>query len=438
MEPKDIRRAMGSNHAMDERMYQQYIAPFIINKKPSNIPYFFGVASLAWMINIQKEDLSNMLFVMDICEKAYTSNPAEFVEMLSFVLSEQYESHVRLAEADDDLTRAKTRGEIKGIFSNQLAVYKSLFESGFKFSGSVPYFYLGTTGAVTSQATTGEEYAYVSAGEKFQKLSKFSTVFLKGDVKDLTKGFDNRVRNAGSGHDSWKITDDEKVELTVTDPKTGKKKDVLEFTQKEFDVLIKQCRRTLWVLRVGLDIYLENNPDVYELIKKEKNHTIFEIADATASFAENRLIDIKDLKLSKENNVLTFSASHRPQIVGTKGQMFFGGDEAFDIVHKIERVELEYQLFDVMKYALSFLDVENLPSLKISVQVEDDEKVDVEFHAKEMEKLFIEEGEIQVPVPTSGKIPDYEVVLNLPIKVPYGTRDMAIKIMESDGWEVKG
>lgn len=438
MEPKDVRKAMGSTHAMDERMFQQYVAPFLVNKKPTNIPYFFGVASLAWMINIQKEDLLNLVFVIDICEKAYKSGPDDFVEMLSFVLSEQYESHVRIAEADDDLTRAKTRGEIKGIFNNQLALYKSLFESGFKFSASVPYFYLGITKAVTTKAGAGEEYAYVSAGEKFQTLNKFTTIFPKGDIKDLTKGFDNRIRNAGSGHDSWRITDEEKVELTVTDPKTGKKKDVLEFTQKEFDELVKQCRRTLWVLRVGLDIYLENNPDVYELVKKEKNHTVFEIADATSNFAKNRLLEIEDLKLDRSNNVLTFSASHTPEVVGTGGQIFFGRAEAYDIVHKIERVKLECQLFDVMKYALSFLEVDNLPSVKVKLKIEDAESKDVEFAAEELEKLFIEKGEIQIPEPSSGSIPDYEIVLNLPIKVPYGTRDIAIKIMESEGWEVRG
>lgn len=438
MEPKDVRKAIGSNHAMDERMYQQYIAPFIAHKRPSNIPYFFGVASLAWMLNIQKADLANMAFVIDICEKAYKANPDEFVEMVSFVLSEQYESHVRIAEADDDLTRAETRGEIKGIFSNQLSVYKSLFESGFKFDAAIPYFYLGVSGAINSKASTGEEYAYVSAGEKFQALSKFATVFPKGDVKDLTKGFDNRIRNAGSGHDSWRITDEEKVEMTVTDPKTGKKKEVLEFTQKEFGELIKQCRRTSWVLSVGLSIYLENNPQVYELVKKEKNHTVFEIADATASFAVNRLLEIEDLKLDRDANVMTFSASHTPEIVGTRGQMFIGGAEAYDIVHKIERVKLEYQIFDVIKYALSFLDTSNLPDVKVSLKIEDNEVESVEFKAKELEKLFIEEGEQQIPIPSNGVIPDYEVVLNLPIKVPYGMREFAIKQMEKEGWEVRG
>lgn len=436
MEPKNIRKAMGSNHALEERMYQAYIAPLLKSKKPSSLQYFFGEGWTAWVLGIDEEDLSNVQFVADLCDKSFKGFPTDFTQMLSFVLSESYESRVRIIEASDDLTRAQTRGEIQGIFSNQLSLYKTIFESAFKFYASIPYFYLAKTGAIKHEGTTGESYAYISAGEKFNKLSNFITSLPNGNVTDLTKGFDNRIRNAGAGHDSWMVTDEHTVKMTVTDPKSGLKKDELEYTQKEFTEIIKRCNRTFWVLRVGVAVYLENNPDVRERVELQKKHTIFEIADVTTSFAENRLLSTSDFKMDKENNILSFKIVHVPQIVGIKGQIFIGTAEAYDIIHQRERIPFLYQTLDTIKYALSFFDKENLPSIKIYIQIEDKEYGTVEYVQKELLKLFIEEGEPQIPVPSAGKIPDYECIMNLPIKVPYGMRDIIVKEMKSRGLDV--
>ncbi len=436
MEPKNVRKAMGSNHALEERMYQEYIAPLLKDKKPSVLPYFFGEGWLAWVFGVGKKELSNVRFVMDLCDRSYKNYPDEFVELVSFILSESYESRVRIMEASDNLTRAKTRGDIQSIFSDQLSLYKTLFESGFKFYASIPYFYLAKTNAIKHEGTTGQSYAYISAGEKFHKLSNFSTIFTLGNIVDLTEGFDNRIRNAGAGHDSWMVTDDNTVKLTVTDPKTGLKKEELEYTQNEFDALIKKCNRTFWVLRVAVAIYLENNPDVRDRVESQKKHTIYEIAEATTAFAENRLLDTTEFKIDKERNKLSFKVTHEPQIVGTRGQIFFGTAEAYDIIHQREKVPFLYQVLDTIRFALSFFDIDKLPDVKIHIEIEGKDYGIVEYERTELSKMFIEAGEPQVPLPANGNIPEYVCVMNLPIKVPYGMRDIVMKEMRKEGLDV--
>ena len=84
-------------------------------------------------------------------------------------------------------------------------------------------------------------------------------------------------------------------------------------------------------------------------------------------------------------------------------------------------VRYEYQMLDILKHILLHLDISNLPLVRICMFGEDNKDLGViEYEPSELQKLLNEEGEIKIPVPKLGKIPEIECKIDIPVRVPYG------------------
>lgn len=244
-------------------------------------------------------------------------------------------------------------------------------------------------------------------------------------------GFDNHIRNAGAGHDRWETTDNKTVILKVVDDKSGKEKKRYEFTQGQLRDILQTCRVNLWILRNGLLIFLENNPEVEAKIVSKRVYKIREIKEIAESFATNRSFLLKEFNLDNDRTLLEVSVKYDPPIIGRNEQIFFGTAEAYDIVHLEESVKYEHQMLDIVKCCLMHLDRNKIPKVTIHMFSDKDENLGtVEYEPDELEKLLIEEGDVQIPVPHKGTVPGLECKIDTPIRVPYGKGEIYEKILK--------
>ena len=219
--------------------------------------------------------------------------------------------------------------------------------------------------------------------------------------------------------------------LKVVDDKSGAEKKRYEFSQKQFRDILQTCRVNLWILRNGLFIFLENNPEIERKIASKRTYKIREIKEAAVSFAANRNFEIKDFKLDNSKTKLELSVKYSPPIVGRNEQIFFGTAEAYDVVHQEVLVKLEYQILDIVKCCLLYLVKTNLPLVVVNIFDADNSDLGiVEYEKTELLKLLEKEGEVKIPIPSKGNIPEMECKIDVPIRVPYGKGALFEKLLE--------
>lgn len=421
------------NLAAESRYFEVYIQPLLKhpNKRPKNVRYFFQQGWLGWRHSVQQKDLKATKFIEELCEQLYKENETDFLQVVSSIIDTANDTGLRTEQAEEALYNALKGSEIDTIFSCQLSLYKTLFESDFRLYGTIPYFYLCKKYRKPHAVQGAERFVDVSAGEKFQTIKNTSFSLSSGNFPDLVSGFDNHIRNAGAGHDRWETTDDKTVILKVVDDKSGKEKKRYEFTQKQLRDILQTCRVNLWVLRNGLLIFLENNSDIEAEIISKRVYKIREIKEIAESFAVNRSFLLKEFKLDNERTSLEISVKYEPPIIGRNEQIFFGTAEAYDIVHLEESVRYEYQMLDIVKCCLMHLDRNKIPKVSVHMFGDKDEDLGVvEYESAELSKLLIEEGDIQIPVPCKGKIPEIECKIDMPVRVPYGKGEIYEKILK--------
>lgn len=422
-----------SNLAAESRYFEVYIQPLLKhpNKRPKNVRYFFQQGWLGWRHSVQQKDLQATKFIEGLCEQLYKENEAEFLQVVGSIIDTANDAGLRTEQAEEALYNALKGSEIETIFSCQLSLYKTLFESDFRLYGTIPYFYLCKKYGKSHAVQDAEKFVDVSAGEKFQTIKNTTLSLPNGNFPDLVSGFDNHIRNAGAGHDRWETTNNKTVILKVVDDKSGKEKKRYEFTQRQLRDILQTCRVNLWVLRNGLLIFLENNPDVEAKIISKRVYKIREIKEIAESFAVNRSFLLKEFKLDNERTSLEISVKYEPPIIGRNEQIFFGTAEAYDIVHLEESVKYEYQMLDIVKCCLMHLDRNKSPKITIHMFSDKDEDLGiVEYEPIEAAKLLIEEGAIQIPVPHKGKVPEIECKIDMPVRVPYGKGEIYEKILK--------
>ena len=181
-----------SNLAAESRYFEAYIQPLLKhpNKRPKNVRYFFQQGWLGWRHSVQQKDLQATKFVEGLCEQLYKENEAEFIQVVGSIIYTANDAGLRTEQAEEALYNALKDSEIETIFSCQLSLYKTLFESDFRLYGTIPYFYLCKKCGKSHAVQDAEKFVDVSAGEKFQTI-KNTTFLPNGNFPDLVSGFDN-------------------------------------------------------------------------------------------------------------------------------------------------------------------------------------------------------------------------------------------------------
>lgn len=293
------------------------------------------------------------------------------------------------------------------------------------FGQQFPYYVCKVYG-VKNKGKTPEAYVSIGASEKFHALKNIHTPLAQGSPKDLVVGFDNEIRNAGAGHESWEITDKDTVLLYIVDPRSGELKGTkqIELTKKQLDDLIKQCRRSMWILTMGVTFFLNNNPDFVAKLTRDKDFKVREIEGRLENFADSRWFTVKEFTVNEARTEVQIGLKYSPKILGEHGQIFFGTAERYDLVKIEEETEYRYQILDILKYLVTSF-FQKPPDIKLKVW-DDKNKLLAELHyeSTEMQKLHTNATEKNIPTPTSGSLPTKKCLIAHEVRVPYGQREV--------------
>lgn len=433
MEYDDITKHADTSLNIKQRFYEVYIQPYLKNKPNSeNLAYLLNQAWSAWRLNISKEDIKRTLFVEWICTELKKQNEINFISLVSKLLSDSHDVGVRAETAERNAYNAKISKNSERIFRDYLDQYKVFFENDFRLWGTIPYYYVCKVYGIKNEGKTPESYTLIGAGAKFHALKNIRTSLTKGSLSDLIIGFDNEIRNAGGGHESWEITDKGTVILYVVDPKSGelKGKKQIEVTEEQLEDLIKQCRKTMWILRMGLTFFLNNNPDFAIKIRRSRDFKIKEIEGYLEEFAENRWFTVKELIVNEGRTEIQLGLKYSPKIIGERGQIFFGKAERYDLVKIEEETEYKFQVLDIMKYLVASF-FPKPPEIKLKIWDEKDEILaDLQYDSKEAQKLYLDAAEENIPNPRNGTLPSDKCLIAYEIRVPFGQREIYEKILK--------
>lgn len=426
--------------AIKQKFYEDFIKPYL-KSEPSgqHLAYLLDQGWHAWRLGVKKEDIKNMLFVEKMCKQLYSKQEVDFIELVSYLLDETNDARIRTHSSEKSFYEAE---EIEDKFISAVKHYKVYFETQLRLWGTIPYFFACKMLGLKNEGSTPETYVKISASAKYYMLKNIKTILPYGELKDLIKGFDTELRNAGDGHDSYEITDNNTILMHVLDPKTGKpvgsKK--IELTYGELDQMISLCRKSIWVLRNGLTIFLNNNPDFRKKLKSTHPIKISEMKSSVISFADERRLLVEKFEVSSDKKHVDIGLRFKPQVsVGTGGELLFGNGERYDLINVKQIMQAKYQVISVLQYLVYIFKEGNTPEITLELFNDKKERIaELEYVADELIKFFLPKKEENIPIPKKGSVPDFPYSFIFEVKVPYGMRNEAVLLLKSKGFDVVG
>lgn len=415
--------------------FRHYVKPLLtLEPAPQSYPTLYGLAYEAWRLGIQKEHQHTVRFVNSIHIQLYRHNPDEFLEVLGPVLDETYDSGMKIEAAERVHFNSNQKDIVSAKAEAIIDLYRSLFESEFRLWATVPYFYACRILEAGTKATKTADYKNVSAGTKYGTLLSKKNTSPYGDLTKLANGFDNEIRNAGGGHVDWELNDDDSILLRVHDPRSGSLKKTLLFTIDEFDQQVKECRRSLWILKLGQVVFLNDNPDCRSHIFSTRPPKAREIQLAVTEFARNYWFSVESLVLNQTRTEARLVLRHAPRQTGVTTHLFFSSGQSFDIVVSQQTAELQPQVLGILQCLLLYFEESDYPSLALTVRDRQGELVcEVEYEPGELKKLSLKNENRAIPIPSTGTIPNLKYHMVLENYVPAGSKEKCEESLRSRG-----
>ncbi len=381
----------------------------------------YAEAWRGWALGATSADAPNMLFVEWLCEELAKSHEQEFAALLSSIVERSYDAHVVISTAISIATHHRMEGDLPERVSTMLKEQKTLFEA-FKHWGSVPYFFAVKAMGAKTEAKTPEQLSLVSAGEKFRTIKGLKiTVLARGDLKDLLGRLDNKVRNAGDGHDSWSITDDKKIVLKDIEPKSGTVKGEITFDDEDaLRLYIRDCARALWILEMGINLFKINSPAFWNKVAAGRKFKVQEIRDQLDSFLSDRWMEIADFKLDREKKTCELTIKRIVKRIKTENSSItFSNGQHFAFVQKEFKTPYKHTMLDAMIRLVHFIEPQDMPQITLRVLDEKGNGIaDMDFQPDELQKLYKPAKEENIPQPSRGTWPDSynHKVLEIPVE----------------------
>lgn len=415
----------GPSYPIKGYFYERYFLPYLKESPaPVHFIYLLDQAWTAEKIKIREEDLRNMQFLSWICRQLAEEREEKFAELSSSLLEESHDTNMRTEGAERNLYNSYGSSDNVRIYSDLNRFYKVLYENELRLWSTIPYAYIVKLKSKKYHNIDVRELILIGAGKKFRAIKNFKISTLYGDINDLVDGFSSDLRNAGEGHDSWEVMDDGKILFKLVNPYTGKERGSgqIILTNREYHDIIEKCRRSLWILKNGLIVFLVNNPSITKDAQSSKTYKIREIESHLRLFAEECGVNLEKFSADENRSLFKIEIKHRRQIVGKDGKLFIGQQAAFDIVNI--KIELSYKLQSlrlIQMFVYNFYAEDNLPRIEISVFDENDALVgEAEYLPNELKKLFLPFRSENIPIPNSGDIPDRKFDVFIEHRVPYG------------------
>lgn len=416
---------------MQKQLFEKYLL------STSGVPirqfteYFYHQGYEAWRHRVKNEDLDNVKFVEFMCGDLYSNNKANFVALVSLILIEANnvndilnESERRYYEGESDGNDAKLK--------SALDHYKTFFEACLRLWATIPYFYAIKRLGVKSEAKKVEEFLRVSAGEKYQCLKARTLYLTKGRLQDLVNVFSNELRNAGGGHDSYEFLDNGDVELHISNPKSGKTRNVVT-SFGDIKEKIDAARKAIWVLKNGLMVFINKNSTVLTDVSRSKPLKLREVQHELKRRSEDSRIDLTDFKYDSKKHELMIITRKSRNLNHKSSELLFSSGERYEVVTVANKVKLENQLFGVLQNALSLMSDYVLKDIVLTFVDIDGKHFEVSFSTDAIKNAKRNNG---IPAPTSGALPTGEYDINSAVSVPYGTGKETKLMLSLKGYRV--
>lgn len=358
--------------AIKERFFSEIFKPYLKHElRVENYDYFLDQSWTAWRLGVKKKGIKNMLFVEWICEQLYKDDPSNFSQLVSYLLDQAYDAQERIIQSENGYHKARSSKEIDivKVFSASLRHYKVFFESEFRLWSTIPYFFTVTKYKKKSGGSSPDAFVEIPASTKYQTIKDIKVVLQKGDLRDLIEGFDNTIRNAGEGHDRYEFSDNNTVILHDIDPNTGKPKGkkVIELTQTDITNLINTCRKSIWILRNGVMLFIVNNPDFTKVLNHIRPMKFREIEYRFKAFSDSGWFKVNEFSYNKDSNILTIQLQFFEKHVGISSELILGNGERYDLVDVETKVKYKHQLWGVLQRLLSIWTKEPFPDIDLKL-----------------------------------------------------------------------
>lgn len=442
MDYDQVRNISGPDPSTMNRFYEEYLKPYMTEEADElMLISLYEMAQQAWTLGVKRaEILTRTRLVLWMMEQLATSHPNDCIELVSVMQDQFYDTSNRTNAAERNAYNAKQSKNPDRIFGDLIRLYKVFFENEFRLWGAGVYFYLCRTVGLKNSGTTPESFVHVSGAEKFHAISDLKICFPLGYPRDLCEGFDNEIRNAGEGHDSWEVTDRGTMLLSVRDPKTGllKGSRQIEFTVNSLENQILLCRRSIWHLRAGYLLFMNNNPQFARKVRRIRQPKCGEIEAGANNFAETRWLKIKTFDINKDRTELRATLQYCPRVLGEMGRLLFSNGECYDLVKITEKVRYAEQVMGVLQFICwSGFDYANLPTIHVTVEDNNDSVLaKLSIPPNELRKLYKPASERTKPIPSDGVWPDAEYDLAYNVRVPAGKRAQAEEVISE--WRKSG
>lgn len=409
----------GPSLSVKQHFYETYLKPLLTESPNSNVySYLLDQAYHGWTIQISKEDLDRVKLYVDLAQGLYKSDIDNFVSFCSQMLGASYDVYVK----SRTIHTGNSNDDIEKKYRDLLDEYKILFENNFSLWVSVVYYYVCHFYGKKTKAEDPSYYISVGASKKFYTIKDVKLSLEGMDMKVFLDGADTVLRNAGSGHENWEVSDDNKLICHNIDPASGRNKGDLILAKGELIDRLRFLKRTIWCMQVGFTVFLVNNPSIMGEIKGKAQFKNKEIISHLQAFCRNRWLKLKECKF--ENEEISMIIQHSPEIVGHGGEVYFGDGSGYELIDRDFEVEYKYQILDVLKYLCAgFLDECNLPTISVIIKNDEGEILStVVYKPSELKKLFVLTSEKLIPNPHTGQLPEGSYKIKYKVKVPFGMR----------------
>lgn len=436
---KREKRELEPEYPLRDICFRNYIAPLL--KSQENIHHlstFLTLGYSAWRLGIKEDDLRRASFIQAVCFELLNTNETIFCETLSIILSQIHNTFERYeAEATVYYSHRGSK-DLHAKLASTKDFYRTLFENDFRLWITLPYLYACKVHDIKTKAMNSDGFVHTSASTKFNTLKNNTIPSPYGNIEWLLQGFDNQIRNAGGGHEDWEVNDDGEIVFYIRAPRSGKLNKTVIYSDSKFENIVKECQKTIWVLQVGVLVFLENNKQILNKLSSKKKFKISEIKSVLHAFANDRWFDIIELSIENERSKVSITLQHSPRSYGIQQSIFFGTRQAYDIIQTKVKAILDEQVFGIIQCLLGHFDQSNMPEVYLKILDKNGSIVaDVEYDSTEMNKLKPEHSKKLIrPVPRKGDIPYKQYYMIMQLRFPYGTRKLAEEICRKKGYEL--
>jgi len=345
--------------ASSYKHYENYIQPLLkTSPKGGSSALLIDLAERGWLQQINKEDMMLTKAILAQYNLVF-NNPEtkeDFLKILQEVLAKiNVEALFRI----NQLIENRNEDEVRGI----LEMYTSLIEN-FIRPLLTPLFYISHTRYGTELGNSDvAKLVDIAIGKKVWILKGVVDKFEGLDISAILECIDLLIRNSGTGHERWVELDDDVVEFRENEPRTGEEKKVVLHTTSELQDKLKQLKKLVWILRVSIYVFLENeNISVPEKPLRTKKH----IEKMVQDFGTNRgfqIVSPFDWNKIEKTIGIEIHSSNKKEMA--KVNLFMGG-KAYDVIYRIPSLPYVYNLMDILMALVDEIDTSKFVKLKIS------------------------------------------------------------------------